>query len=98
MPLSEPTMAQTADVRLKVAQADQIYFNMGLPMEVILKSRFANGFSMETEVDVAELDEIAAQAEEDKQAQADLAMAQAKAPKADPGAEDPNALPAKPKP
>ena len=57
LPLEELDPNAEADRRLKVAQADQVYFGMGLRGEQVLLSRFGKGeYSAETEVDVDELE------------------------------------------
>jgi phage-related protein (TIGR01555 family) len=50
-PLDEPDMVTLADVHLKQAQADQIYYNMGLPETAIFESRFKEAYSLHTKYD-----------------------------------------------
>lgn len=52
-PLRQMTEMQTADLRKKVAETDQIYEQMGLPAEQILLNRFGGPkYSMETKINV----------------------------------------------
>ena len=57
-------MVTLADVHLKQAQADQIYYNMGLPETAIFESRFKEAYSLHTKYDddtEAQVKEIEAQ-------------------------------------
>lgn len=50
--LDEPTEQEKADIRLKQAQADRIYFDMGLSAGEIFLSRFTErGYSTDTTID-----------------------------------------------
>ena len=51
-PLDEPSMSDMANVHLNQARADQIYEQLGVLLpEEIRNSRFANGYSLGTELD-----------------------------------------------
>lgn len=53
-PLRVMSQAELADIHVKQAQADTAYYNMGLPEEIIFRSRFEGGYSVETQYDPAE--------------------------------------------
>lgn len=64
-PLQRMTEGETAELRLKVAQADQIYMqNQAVSPEEVALSRFGGrGWSMETTIDVASRKELGGQEE-----------------------------------
>lgn len=54
-PLATPSEEETARTRLTTAQSDQIYFQMGLNAQSILKSRFGGDhYSIETQIEEGE--------------------------------------------
>jgi uncharacterized protein len=86
-PLEEPTEKENADSRLAVAQADQIYADLGAPPESILRSRFGgDAYSPDTTIDWADFEQKRKQQETRMAVAAAIPRSAVPIPGADPAA------------